>query len=95
MHQQKISAVRNKKEEKVNINGIVLDKLNIYLNLMINFFCKPNCLRQIIEIFNDYYHLDEMKIKEINKKIDDYENVGINNADLSSMSTEKTFSNVK
>ena len=95
MHQQKISAVRNKKEEKVNINGIVLDKLNIYLNLMINFFCKPNCLRQIIEIFNDYYHLDEMKIKEINKKIDDYENVGKNNADLSSMSTEKTFSNVK
>ena len=95
MHQQKISAVRNKKEEKVNINGIVLDKLNIYLNLMINFFCKPNCLRQIIEIFNDYYHLDEMKIKEINKKIDDYENVGINNADLSSMSSEKTFSNVK
>ena len=68
MHQQKISAVRNKKEEKVNINGIVLDKLNIYLNLMINFFCKPNCLRQIIEIFNDYYHLDEMKIKDINKK---------------------------
>ncbi len=95
MHQQKISAVRNKKEEKVNINGIVLDKLNIYLNLMINFFCKPNCLRQIIEIFKDYYHLDEMKIKEINKKIDDYENVGINNVDLSSMSSEKTFSNVK
>ena len=95
MHQQKISIVKNKKEVKININGIVLDKLNIYLNLMINFFCKPNCLRQIIEIFNDYYHLDEAKIKEINKKIDDYENIEVNNSDLSSMSTEKTFSNAK
>ena len=93
MHQQKISAVRNKKAEKVNINEIVLNKLNIYLNYMINFFCKPNCLRQIVEILNDYYHLDEIKIKEINKKIDDYENVG--DPDLSTLPTEKTFSNVK
>ena len=62
---------------------------------MINFFCKAKILRQIVEIFNDYYHLDETKIKEINKKIDDYENIEVNNSDLSSMSTEKTFSNAK
>ena len=95
MHQQKISIVKNKKEEKVNINEIVLNKLNIYINHMINFFCKPKILRQIVEIFNDYYHLDETKIKEINKKIDDYETIEVNNSDLSSMSTEKTFSNAK
>ena len=95
MHQQKISAVKNKKDEKININEIVLNKLNIYINHMINFFCKPKILRQILEIFNDYYHLDETKIKEINKKIDDYENIEVNNSDLSSMSTEKTFSNAK
>ena len=95
MHQQKISIVKNKKEEKININEIVLNKLNIYINHMINFFCKAKILRQIVEIFNDYYHLDETKIKEINKKIDDYENIEVNNSDLSSMSTEKTFSNAK
>ena len=95
MHQQKISIVKNKKEEKININEIVLNKLNIYINHMINFFCKAKILRQIVEIFNDYYHLDEAKIKEINKKIDDYENIEVNNSDLSSMSTEKTFSNAK
>ena len=95
MHQQKISIVKNKKDEKININEIVLNKLNIYINHMINFFCKPKILRQIVEIFNDYYHLDETKIKEINKKIDDYENIELNNSDLSSMSTEKTFSNAK
>ena len=95
MHQQKISIVKNKKEEKININEIVLNKLNIYINHMINFFCKAKILRQIVEIFNDYYHLDETKIKEINKKIDDYENIEVNNSDLSSISTEKTFSNAK
>ena len=95
MHQQKISAVKNKKDEKININEIALNKLNIYINHMINFFCKPKILRQIVEIFNDYYHLDETKIKEINKKIDDYENIEVNNSELSSMSTEKTFSTAK
>jgi len=95
MHQQKISAVKNKKDEKININEIVLNKLNIYINHMINFFCKAKILRQIVEIFNDYYHLNETKIKEINKKIDDYENIEVNNSDLSSISTEKTFSNAK
>ena len=51
MHQQKISAVKNKKDEKLNINEIVLNKLNIYINHMINFFCKPKILRQILCIY--------------------------------------------
>ena len=95
MHQQKILNVKSKKEEKININQIVLNKLNIYLNHMINFCCKPNCMRQIIEIFNDYYHLNERNIKEINKKIDEYEKSDINKSDINSIFTEKTFSNAK
>ena len=95
MHRHKISNVKNKKEEKVNINQIVLNKLNIYLNQMINFCCKPNSMRQILEIFKGFYNLDEINMKEINKKIDDYEGVDINKSDISSISTDKTFSNAK
>ena len=77
MHKQKKSEYGNNNEKKIkvkNINDIVLDKLNKYINDMINFGCKPNYLRQIIEEFNEYYHLNEIKVKNINKIIDDYEN---------------------
>ena len=62
---------------------------------MINFYCRPNCIRQIMETFNDYYHLDEKIIKDINKKIDDYENSDINKNNISTIITEKTSSNIK
>ena len=62
---------------------------------MINYYCRPNCIRQIIETFNDYYHLDEIIIKDINKKIDDYENSELNKNNISSISMEKTSSNTK
>ena len=48
-----------------------------------------------METFNDYYHLDEKIIKDINKKIDDYENSDINKNNISTIITEKTSSNIK
>ena len=89
LHLQKNSNIKNKKKEEINVNKIVLDKLNIYLKHMMYYSCKTNCIRQIVEIFNEYYHLNELSIKEIYKKIDEYENQeGKNNTSINS--TEKS-----
>ena len=95
MHLEKNDKIDNKNEINIKINQIVINKLNIYINYMINFYCRPNCIRQIVETFNDYYHLDEKIIKDINKKIDDYENSDINRNNISTISTEKASSNIK
>ena len=102
MHKQKKSEYGNNNEKKIkvkNINDIVLDKLNKYSNDMINFGCKPNYLRQIIEEFNEYYHLNEIKVKNINKIIDDYENKDsnkdTNKVEIKTVSSENTSSNSK
>ena len=102
MHKQKKSEYGNNNEKKIkvkNINDIVLDKLNKYINDMINFGCKPNYLRQIIEEFNEYYHLNEIKVKNINKIIDDYENKDsnkdANKVEIKTVSSENTSSNSK
>ena len=95
MHNQKNSNIKNKKVEKLNINQIVLNKLNIYLLHMFNFYCKANCIRQIIEFFHDYYHLDERRIRDIYKKIDDYEKNDNNKSDNNTISTENTISKEK
>ena len=62
---------------------------------MINFCCKPNIIKQIFETFNDFYHFDELHIKEIQKRLDDYENSEMNKNNISTISTEKTFSTTK
>jgi len=95
MHLEKNDKIDNKNEINIKISQIVISKLNIYINYMINFYCRPNCIRQIMETFNDYYHLDEKIIKDINKKIDDYENSDINKNNISTIITEKTSSNIK
>ena len=102
MHKQKKSEYGNNNEKKIkvkNINDIVLDKLNKYINDMINFGCKPNYLRQIIEEFNEYYHLNEIKVKNINKIIDDYQNKDsnkdTNKVEIKTVSSENTSSNSK
>ena len=89
LHLQKNSNIKNKKKEEINVNKIVLNKLNIYLKHMMYYSCRANCIRQIVEIFNEYYHLNELSIKEIYKKIDEYENQeGKNNTSINS--TEKS-----
>ena len=95
MHLEKNDKIDNKNEINIKISQIVISKLNIYINYMINFYCRPNCIRPIMETFNDYYHLDEKIIKDINKKIDDYENSDINKNNISTIITEKTSSNIK
>ena len=95
IYNQKMINLINKKEEKINTNEIVLNKLNIYLNNMIKFCCRPNYMRQILEEFKDYYNLDEIIMKELNNQIDEYEKIDQNQIDLSTNSTEKTSLNEK
>ena len=95
IYNQKMTNLINKKEEKINTNEIVLNKLNIYLNNMIKFCCRPNYMRQILEEFKDYYNLDEVIMKELNNQIDEYEKIDHNQIDLSTNSTEKTSLNEK
>jgi len=92
---EKNDKINNKNDNNIKTNQIVINKLNLYINYMINFYCRPNCIRQIIETFNDYYRLDEKNIKNINKKIDEYENSEMNKSNISTISTEKTISNAK
>ena len=95
IYNQKMTNLINKKEEKINTNEIVLNKLNKYLNNMIKFCCRPNYMRQILEEFKDYYNLDEIIMKELNNQIDEYEKIDHNQIDLSTNSTEKTSLNEK
>ena len=95
IYNQKMTNLINKKEEKINTNEIVMNKLNIYLNNMIKFCCRPNYMRQILEEFKDYYNLDEIIMKELNNQIDEYEKIDKNQIDLSTISTEKTSLNEK
>ena len=95
MHDEKITSIKNKKETKININQIVVSIINIYLQNMINFYCKPNCIRQIIETFNDCYHLDEKNIKDINQKIDNYETSTNDKNNISTTSTDINSSSIK
>ena len=78
IYNQKMTNLINKKEEKINTNEIVMNKLNIYLNNMIKFCCRPNYMRQILEEFKDYYNLDEVIMKELNNQIDEYEKIDKN-----------------
>ena len=68
-NQKSYNLFSNKKEEEGNnkkrINDIVISKLNIYLNYMIDFKCKYSFMKQIIQEFKDYYELNEDNIEII------------------------------
>ena len=75
-NQKSYNLFSNKKEEEGNnkkrINDIVISKLNIYLNYMIDFKCKYNFMKQLIQEFKDYYELNEDNIEKYMAKINEY-----------------------
>ena len=72
-NQKSYNLFSNKKEEEGNnkkrISDIVISKLNIYLNYMIDFKCKYSFMKQIIQEFKDYYELNEDNIEKYMIKI--------------------------
>ena len=81
---------KEKKEEenKGKIKEIILNKLKVFSKNMMNFYFRPNSIKQIIQEFKEFYQLDDKEIEEINKKIDEYENELLNKNDISTYSTE-------
>jgi len=72
-----LSSSKKENEEKnsLNIKEIVLSKINIYLNYMIDFKCKCNFMKQIIEEFKDYYELNDDDIEKFTSKINEYNKI--------------------
>ena len=110
MHNKKINNVINKEKEKEKenknvkkkdeddeikkLNEIVLNKLKIYSKYMIDFCCRPNFIRQIIEEFKDFYKIDNKELEELYTKIDEYENEQMNKTNISTYSTEQNSANI-
>ena len=80
MFNQKCSNLfSNKKEDEeknsLKIKEIALSKINIYLNYMIDFKCKYNYMKQLIEEFKDYYELNDDDIEKFISKINEYNKI--------------------
>ena len=101
MHSKKIFDFCSDEKEKLveeypkKLNDTTVNKLKIFSNHMMDFHCRPNFIKQIIQEFKEYYQLDDKKLEDINKKIDEYENEQMNSNDLSVYSTEQNSSNIK
>ena len=84
-NQKSYNLFSNKKEDEeknqIRIKEIVTNKLNIYINYMIDFKCKFNYLKQIIDEFKNYYELNNNEIKKFDEKINEY-NKGNNNENV-------------
>ena len=87
-NQKKYNLFSNKKEdEEKNINRIkeiVITKINLHINYMIDFNCKFSFMKQILQEFKEYYELNEEDIQKIENKINKYnkkddEELNINN----------------
>ena len=75
-NQKKYNLFSNKKgdEEKNNsrIKEIVVSKLNLHINYMIDFKVRFSFMKQIIQEFKEYYDLSDEGIKNIIDKINKY-----------------------
>ena len=75
-NQKKYNLFSNKKgdEEKNNsrIKEIVVSKLNLHINYMIDFKVRFSFMKQIIQEFKEYYDLSDEDIKNIIDKINKY-----------------------
>jgi hypothetical protein len=65
---------KNEDEEKnkEKIKDIVVSKINIFLNYMIDLQCKFSFMKQIIQEFKDYYELNEDNVSKFITKINEY-----------------------
>ena len=84
-NQKSYNLFSNKKEDEEKnqrrIKDIVVNKLNIYINYMIDFNCKFNFMKQIIDEFKNYYELKDKEIEKIVEKVNEYKKNNSSNKD--------------
>ena len=75
-NQKKYNLFSNKKEDeeknKQRIKEIVISKINLHINYMIDFNCKFSFMKQILQEFKEYYELSDEELKKIEDKINKY-----------------------
>ena len=75
-NQKKYNLFSNKKEDeeknKQRIKEIVISKINLHINYMIDFNCKFSFMKQIFQEFKEYYELSDEELKKIEDKINKY-----------------------
>ena len=75
-NQKKYNLFSNKKGDEVKNNSrikeIVVSKLNLHINYMIDFKVRFSFMKQIIQEFKEYYDLSDEDIKNIIDKINKY-----------------------
>ena len=82
-NQKKYNLFSDKKEDeeknKTRIKEIVISKINLHINYMIDFKCKCSFMKQILQEFKEYYDLSDEDIKKISDKINEYNKCDNNN----------------
>ena len=82
-NQKKYNLFSDKKEDeeknKTRIKEIVISKINLHINYMIDFKCKRSFMKQILQEFKEYYDLSDEDIKKISDKINEYNKCDDNN----------------
>ena len=75
-NQKKYNMFSNKKEDEeknsTRIKEIVINKINLHINYMIDFKCKYSFMKQILQEFKEYYDLNDEDIKKMADKINEY-----------------------
>ena len=89
------SQKEDEEKDRKRINDIVISKLNIYLNYMIDFKCKYDFMKQIIQEFKDYYELGEDDIEKFMTKINEYNKSNQEEKEKEKEKKEENGSNVK
>ena len=79
-NQKKYNLFSNKKEDeeknKTRIKEIVISKINLHINYMIDFKCKHSFMKQILQEFKEYYDLSDDDTQKIVNKINEYNKGG-------------------
>ena len=82
-NQKKYNLFSDKKEDEeknqTRIKEIVISKINLHINYMIDFKCKCSFMKQILQEFKEYYDLSDEDIKKISDKINEYNKCDDNN----------------
>ena len=63
---------KNEEKNKLRIKEIVISKINIYLNHMIDFKCNQNFMKKLIQEFKDYYELSDDDTEKFKNKLNEY-----------------------